>query len=102
MKVAEILYTDEEKDILEEAAKRAFRRRGTKLVPGYRCTAGPKAGRVVSTPTTCSHRKDPAKIRRGKKVMRQRGATIRRKSRLTKRRAVSKALVRINKRLSGR
>lgn len=108
MKVAEILYecevvyTDEAGNILEESAVRAYRRRGKKLVPQYRCTSGPRAGMIVSKGSACGHRKDPAKVRMGRKIMRRKSTTIHRKGMITRRKPLSKRLVNINRRLSGK
>lgn len=108
MKVAEILYNcelvyvDEHDNVLEESAIRAFKRSGMMLEPKYRCMAGPKAGKIVSHPGDCAHRKDPAKIRSGRKVMRQKGGIIHHKAAISKRKGISKTLVNINRRLSGK
>lgn len=101
MKVAEILYTsNDENSVLEESAARAFTRKGTKIKAAYRCVSGLKAGKIVAKPGACAHRKDPRKVRAGRKVMRQKGAVIHRKGQMSKRKAISKRLVSINRRLS--
>ena len=66
----EIIYTDEENNILSEAAIRQFKRFGTVITRQYRCTSGPKKGKIVASPSACGQRKDPRKVRHGKKVAR--------------------------------
>lgn len=98
----EIVYVDESDNVLEEAAKRAYSRRGGKVVKKYRCTSGMKKGKIVSDPKTCVQRKDPKKKRLGKKIAREKKGIRIRKSKITKRTASSKLVSRMNKRLSGK
>jgi len=99
----QVCYFDEDgNEILDEAAVRQFKKQGNKLVKKFRCLSGPKAGKLVSNPSGCGVRKDPKKVRNGRKVMRQKGAIINRKGQISKKRAVSTQLKRINKRLSGK
>lgn len=98
----EVVFVNENDEILSESAKRAMKRQGGKIVKKYRCTSGPKTGMLVSDPKTCMTRKDPKRKRIGKKVMRQKGGVIRRKTAISKRSAQSKTLQRANKRLSGK
>lgn len=98
----EIVYIDENGDVLEEAARRAVKRVGGEVKKKYRCTSGPKKGKIVSDPKTCVTRADPKKKRQGKKVMRQKKGIIQRKSRMTKRTAKSRLVRKINQRLSGK
>jgi hypothetical protein len=97
----EIVYVGENEEIIEEAAKRAYKRTGKQVKKMYRCTSGPKEGKVVSDPKLCMTRADPKKKRQGRKVMRTKGGVIRRKARITKRTASSKLVSKLNKRLSG-
>lgn len=97
----EEIYVDENGEVLEEAAIRQFKKkRGTnKMEKKFRCTTGPKAGKIVSDPTSCSKRPDPKKRRQGRKVMRTKKAAIQRKSRVSKKKSISKTLTKLNARL---
>lgn len=99
----EVVYCDEDgNELLDEAAIRQFKKQGSSIVKKFRCLSGPKAGRLVSSPSSCGMRKDPAKVRQGRKVMRQKGAIIQRKTAISKNKAVSKQVANLNKRLSGK
>lgn len=87
---------------ITEAAKRQFKRVGNQIVKRYRCLSGPKAGKLVSDPSKCAMRKDPKKVRQGRKVMRSKKGTIARKSQISKRKSISKMVTKMNKRLSGK
>jgi len=110
MKVNEILfecsleevYVDENDEILSEAAVRQWKRQGQKLVKKYRCLAGHKKNRLVSKAGDCGTRKDPAKVRHGRKVMRSKKSSIVRKTKVAKRRSISKILTKLNARLMGK
>lgn len=86
---------------LHEAAKRQWKRRGRELYKRYRCLSGPKKGKLVADPAGCATRKDPKKVRRGRKMMRTKKNTIVRKSKISKRQQLSKIVSRMNKRLRG-
>jgi hypothetical protein len=96
----EIVFVDEAGEVLSEGVKRAYKRSGKNIKKMYRCTTGPKAGKLVSDPKTCVTRADPKKKRVGKKVQRTKGGIIRRKANITKRSAKSKLVQKLNKRLS--
>lgn len=108
MKVFEILceceevLIDEEGNIIEEAAKRQFKRVGNEIKKRYRCLGGPKAGKLVSDPSKCATRKDPKKVRQGRKTMRSKKGTIKRKAGVTKRKSISRLVAKMNRRLSGK
>lgn len=108
MKILEVLYeceevwTDEDGNVLEEAAKRQFKRVGNEIKKRYRCVGGPKAGKLVSEPGKCATRKDPKKVRQGRKVMRSKKGTIKRKAGITKRKSISRLVAKMNRRLSGK
>ena len=91
----------ETNEILTEAAVRMFKKIGKKLVRKYRCTSGPKKGQPVSDPSKCATRKDPKKVRQGKKIARKGKSTRKRKSRITKKTSLSKMAARLNKGLKG-
>jgi len=96
------VWTDEDGNILAEAAVRQFKRVGTAIKRQYRCTAGPKKGKIVATPQACATRKDPRKVRHGRKVSRAKKGIRIRKSAITKRKAISKMVVKMNRRLAGK
>ena len=99
----EVCYFDEDgNELLDEAAVRQFKKQGNKIVKKFRCLSGPKAGRLVSNPSGCGMRKDPKKVRQGRKTMRQKGAIINRKGQIAKKKAVSAQVTKLNKRLSGK
>ena len=87
---------------INEAAQRQFKRVGQQIVKKYRCLSGPKAGKLVSDPGKCASRKDPKKVRQGRKVMRSKKGTIARKSQISKRKSISKMVTKMNKRLAGK
>lgn len=81
---------------LHEGVKRAFKRRGKNIKRMYRCTSGPKKGKVVSDPKVCVQRKDPVRKRIGKKVAREKKGIRIRKSKVTNKTARSKLVRRLN------
>lgn len=94
--MCEVVYVDENDNILTEAAIQAFKRTGQQIKRYYRCTSGDKAGRLVSSPKACAIRKSPQKVRHGMKVMRRKHGLIMQKSRITKKRALSKLVTNKN------
>lgn len=108
MKLYEILYeceecyTDEEGNVLTEAAKRQYKRVGQTVRKRYRCLSGPKAGKLVAEPGKCATRKDPKKVRHGRKVMRAKKGVIKRKTQIAKRKQLSRMVARMNRRLAGK
>ncbi len=99
---SEEVLTDSEGNILTEAAIRQFKRVGGQIKRQYRCTSGPKKGKIVSTPQACAKRKDPKKRRHGKKVARARKGVRVMKTRIAKKQQQSKLVTRMNRRISGR
>lgn len=92
------LFEDDTICNLTEAAKPIWRRKGNKVVRGYRCTSGKKQGQIVSDPATCGGRVDVKQRMRMKKTIMQKGARMRRKSLRTKQKnPVSKRLQQLNK-----
>ena len=86
---------------LAETVDRQFRRYGDKFVRQYRCTSGPKSGRMVVSPDKCGIRKDPKRVRIGKKSARMKKGSRVRKTKFTKRKTQSKRLSRMNATLRG-
>jgi len=99
--IDELEDTIESKD-LKEGPKRAFKRVGKEIKRWFRCVGGPKDGKLVATPGSCAKRKDPKKVRRGRKTMRIKRNIILRKGKITRNKAVSKMVVKMNRRLSGK
>jgi hypothetical protein len=80
---------------------RQFKRYGNKFSRQYRCMSGPRKGRLVTDPQKCGMRKDPKQVRAGKKSSRVRKGERVRKSKLAKRRAPSRKVQWLNKRMRG-
>lgn len=93
--------SEEEYNLLEEGAKRQFKRYGNKFVRKFRCYGGPKSGRIVSNMSDCGVRKDPRKVRQGKRASRMKKGQRIRKTELAKKKSPSLRLVRMNKNLRG-
>ena len=98
----EIVYVDEEGNILDEGFVRQMKKVGGTVKKQYRCTSGPKKGRIVAQPSACAKRKDPKKKRIGKKVARMKKGIIKVKSQRAKKKQLSKRITRINRRLAGK
>ncbi len=98
----EVVYVDDQDNVLTESAVRQFKRIGNTIKRRYRCLSGPKAGKLVAKPYGCATRKDPRKVRQGRKLMRSKKGTIQRKARVTKGKSLSRMVTRMNKRLSGK
>ena len=80
-------------------AKKAYKRVGSKFIQQYRCTAGRKKGKLVSNPSKCSARKDPKKVKQGRKNARLNKASRVRKTAVAKKTSMSKMLKRMNQRI---
>lgn len=98
----EEVWVDDNNEVLTEAAIRQWKKSGQKMVKRYRCMAGPKKNRLVTKPGDCAQRKDPAKVRMGRKIMRSKKGVIQRKSKIAKRKSISKILAKLNARLMGK
>ncbi len=98
----EEVFVDEDDNILDEAAMRQWKRVGQEIKKRYRCLSGPKAGKLVASPQACATRKDPKRIRHGRKVMRSKKGTIARKTRVAKRKQLSRMVAKMNRRLAGK
>ena len=98
----EIVYVDEEGNVLEEGFVRQMKRVGSSIKKQFRCTSGPKKGKIVASAQACGKRKDPKKVRHGRKVSRSKKGVRTHKGKIAKRRQVSKLVRRMNKRLSGK
>ena len=87
---------------MTEAAIRQFKRFGSVVKKQYRCLSGPKKGKIVASPQACAQRKDPKKIRHGRKVARMKKGVRVRKTIVSKRKQISKMVTRMNKKLAGK
>jgi len=96
------IISDYEYNNLDEGAQRAFRRVANNITQYYRCTSGPKKGKLASDPSKCGQRKDPAKVRHGRRVAKQKGAIRVRKTIARKRTQVSKRVTKLNRVLKSR
>jgi len=97
MKLINILPEGE----LDEAVIRQYKNIGGVMKKRFRCGSGKKKGKLVSKPSICFKRKDPKKVRRGRKLMRMKGKVITRKTKIAKRKQISRLITKMNKRLSG-
>lgn len=89
---------DEKKTNLTEGAKLAWARVGNKVVKKYRCSSGPRQGRIVSNPTQCNKPMDLKKRLKFRQTKLAKGARMARKSKRTKRRnPASLRIQRMNK-----
>ncbi len=96
------IINQDEYDQLDEGAQRAFRRVANNITQYYRCTSGPKKGKLASDPSKCGQRKDPAKVRHGRRVAKQKGSVRVRKTIAKKRTQVSKRVTKLNQVLKSR
>lgn len=89
---------EEETEDLIEGAKIAWARVGNKVVRKYRCTSGPRQGRIVANPTQCGKPFDIKKRLKLKQTKAAKGARMARKrSRTLRRNPASKRVQRMNK-----
>jgi hypothetical protein len=58
---------------------------GKGLKPGFRCTSGPRKGRIVAKPSTCFMKRDPVKGTKIKRKRQQKARQAGRKMGITKR-----------------
>ena len=102
-KILDILEVlDDNVNALEEGqVQRQFKRYGNKFTRQFRCLSGPKEGRLVTSPEKCGIRKDPRRVRIGKKASRIKKQQRIRKTLFTKRKSISQILQRRNKVLRG-
>jgi len=83
---------------LNEGAKIAWARVGNKVVKKYRCSSGPRLGRIVANPTQCNKPVDLKKRMKFKQTKLAKGSRMSRKAGRTKRRnPASLRIQRMNK-----
>lgn len=91
----------EDVETLDESVTRQLRRYGNQTKLQYRCQDGDKEGKLVSKPSGCGIRKNPNRVRAGKRSSRIRKGERVRKSNMTKRKTLTKDLMRRNKMFKG-
>lgn len=100
--VDDTMDSDEDEE-LKEGVKRAFRRQGKKIKRGFRVTSGFRKGRVVANIKNAFKPRAPARTRTKLKIAAKRKKIVRiLKSKRTRRKPISKRLVKMNKRVSGK
>lgn len=80
MLLSELFESDDEKERLTEGPKIAWARVGNKVVKKYRCTSGPRQGRIVASPTQCNKPIDLKKRMKFKQTKLAKGAKMSRLS----------------------
>lgn len=90
------IISEEEYNQLDEGAQRTYRRVGNNITQYYRCTSGPKKGKLASDPSKCGQRKDPRRVRHGRQVAQRKGSIRVRKTQARKRTQISKRVTALN------
>ena len=71
---------------ITEGVSQIFRRqKGGKPTKGFRCTSGPRKGRIVAKPSTCFAKTDPVKSAKIRKKRQQKASIAGKKLAMTKR-----------------
>ena len=71
---------------ITEGVSQIFRRqKGGKPTKGFRCTSGPRKGRIVAKPSTCFMKTDPVKSAKIRKKRQQKARVAGKKLPMTKR-----------------
>ena len=71
---------------IAEGVSQIFRRqKGKKPIKGFRCTSGPRKGRIVAKPSTCFQKTDPVKSAKIRKKRQQKANIAGKKLAQTKR-----------------
>jgi hypothetical protein len=83
---------------IQEGVDQIWSRKGTKTVRKFRCTSGPRKGRIVAKISTCNAPKDIGAAYSMKKTKRAKGQSIKIKTRRTKKyNPASRRLKRLNR-----
>ena len=100
------LVSQEDHSAIAEGVSQILRRNpGKGLTKGFRCTTGPRKGRIVAKPSTCFAKRDPVKGAKIKKKRQAKAKIAGKKLAITKRsRPVSRRLknVQLKQKSSGR
>jgi hypothetical protein len=97
----DIPATYEELVVFEEGIRRAFKRIANRIKQQFRCTSGRKAGKVVASPNTCATKKDPKRIKAGRKSARLKKSVRIEKTKRAFKKPQTKQLIKMNRRISG-
>ncbi len=92
----DLIFEIEIDGILTEA-KRIFAKKGGKIVRAFRCTSGRKAGRMVQKPSDCFKKKNIKRVKAARRVSKKLKFIRSRKAVRTKRKALSKRLLKLNR-----
>ena len=71
--------------IMEGVSQILRRVKGKGIKPGFRCTAGPRKGRIVAKPSTCFAKRNPEKGAKIRKKRQAKASTAGKKMAITKR-----------------
>lgn len=104
---SEVVYTDEFDNIihegtLTETAEGAYKRYGNVIKKQYRCTSGPKTGKIVANPIDCNKPKNKKRIKAGKKAARKSKSLRIAKSKMSRKKSISKMVTKLNNKLEKR
>ena len=82
---SEIEEHDDHSAIAEGVSQIFRRQKGGKPTKGFRCTSGPRKGRIVAKPSTCFAKTDPVKSAKIRKKRQQKARIAGKKMAMTKR-----------------
>ena len=82
---SEIEEHDDHSAITEGVSQIFRRQKGGKPTKGFRCTSGPRKGRIVAKPSTCFAKTDPVKSAKIRKKRQQKARIAGKKMAMTKR-----------------
>ena len=81
-----IVLEQSDHSAISEGVSQIFRRqKGKKPIKGFRCTSGPRKGRIVAKPSTCFQKPDPVKSAKIRKKRQQKARVAGKKLAQTKR-----------------
>ena len=81
-----IILEQSDHSAIAEGVSQIFRRqKGKKPIKGFRCTSGPRKGRIVAKPSTCFQKTDPVKSAKIRKKRQQKARVAGKKLAQTKR-----------------
>lgn len=81
-----IVLEQSDHSAIAEGVSQIFRRqKGKKPIKGFRCTSGPRKGRIVAKPSTCFQKTDPVKSAKIRKKRQQKARVAGKKLAQTKR-----------------
>lgn len=89
------------KGYIKESVVQAYKRQGNVVKRQFRCTSGKKDGKIVSDPSECTKRKNPKSVRAGKKSAKSKKSIRINKTKIAKRKSLSRMVTRMNQRYGG-